>query len=516
MAGPCYSGPNPVKDDQRVAIWRWAKANGIDHGLPLDKIHDAINTHFFNGMAPPEWINDILSGRKTPFRTLANDAWKAQYNRRVITQQAKDLVSAQAKGPLLRGLERVLSLPRQLAVFGHGFVFPVTHAGDLALRPTSWSTFFKGVIDTYRSLSPAASERLLDSMKRQSLYDTALRSGLDVGERSHAGNLVIPGKKGSISERAWSALTVLRFNLWNREMQKWIKPGMSQEQILDIGKNLAPWANHATGSAKVQLPRAMSAALFGPKLTASKAARIVADPLTTINTFANWKTATAGEKAVALTRLSGLAQYTLSGLGLLAVNQGFLQATGQKQSINFTDPNKSDWLKFKGAGLEFGLPGLHSEIRTLGRIIATSYATPKQLRGESREAHVGQILGQYALGKATPAVGIAQEVVMGQDWMGRPMPWSATPGKGIKQRLDWWQYAFSHAPIPMSGPAGYVYNQLKAKGASAMDAAGITKAIIMSAVGATGMHVGPDYSLEPQSLQQAVKRQRAARALKNR
>jgi hypothetical protein len=96
------------------------------------------------------------------------------------------------------------------------------------------------------------------------------------------------------------------------------------------------------------------------------------------------------------------------------------------------------------------------------------------------------------------------------------MPWSATPGKGIKQRLDWWQYAFSHAPIPMSGPAGYVYNQLKAKGASAMDAAGITKAIIMSAVGATGMHVGPDYSLEPQSLQQAVKRQRAARALKNR
>src|SRR5215467_7400584 len=117
---PCYKGPNPVTDDERMAIWKWAKANGVDHGLSLEKVHGAINTHFFNGMAPAEWINDILSGRKTPFRTLANDAWKAQYNRRVITQQAKDLVSQQAKGPLLRGMERVLSLPRQLAVFGHG------------------------------------------------------------------------------------------------------------------------------------------------------------------------------------------------------------------------------------------------------------------------------------------------------------------------------------------------------------------------------------------------------------
>jgi hypothetical protein len=499
-----------------MAIWQWAKANGIDQGLPFEKVHDAINNHFFGGVAPPEWINDILSGRKTPFREVADAAWKAQYRRRIITQQARDLVSQQAKGPLLHGLERVLSLPRQVAVFGHGFVFPVTHAGDLAFRPTSWGTFFKGVIDTYRSLSPAASERLLDTMKRQPLYDTALRSGLDVGEKSHAGNLVMPGKKGSVSERAWSALTVLRYNLWDHEMQKWVKPAMSQADVLDIGKNLANWANHATGSAKVELPRAMSAALFGPKLTASKAARMVADPLKTVSTFANWKTATAGEKAVALTRLSGLTQYTLTGLGLLAANQGFLQATGQKQAINFTDPNKGDWLKFKGGGLEFGLPGLHSEIRTLGQIIATSYATPKQLRGESREAHIGQILGQYALWKATPAVGIAKEALTGQDFMGRPMPWSADPGKGIKQRLDSWQYLLSHAPIPMSGPAGYVYTQLKNRGASALDAAGLTKAIIMSAVGATGMHVGPDYSVEPQSLHQAVRQQRTAHALRGR
>ena len=518
---PCYSGPNPVTDsDDRMAIWKWAKANGIDHGLPLEKVHDAINSHFFGGQGRPEWINDILSGRKTPFRNVADAAWKAQYNRRMITQQARDALRQQTLGPAQKYLGKLWSAPRSLATFGHGIVFPVTHGGDLAFRPQSWGVFIRGLLNTWtKSWSPAAAERLLNNMKRQPRWDLAIRSKLDVGEGSHPSGILSGGAKGPAA-RAWSILGAMRFELWNREMDHWVKPEMSQKQILDIGEHLAQWANHATGSAKNPLPYA-ERYMFGPKLTASKVARLVADPVKTVQTFSRMITdpdsVSAGERAAAWTRLSGLGQYTLSGLIFLAVNQGYLWATGSKQSINFTDPTKSDWLKFKAGDLEFGLPGLHSEIRTLGQIIATSYATPKQLRGESRQEHVGQILGQYALGKVHPSVGVAQELVMGQDWMGRPMPWSASPGKGIKQRLDWWQYAFSHAPIPMSGPAGYVYTQLKDKGASALDAAGITKAIIMAGLGATGMEAKPDYSLEPKpTLHQAVRQQRAAHALQRR
>ena len=64
----CYSGPIPVTDDERIVIWKWAKENAIDQGLPIDKVGDAINEHFFGGQAKPEWITDILSGRKTPFK----------------------------------------------------------------------------------------------------------------------------------------------------------------------------------------------------------------------------------------------------------------------------------------------------------------------------------------------------------------------------------------------------------------------------------------------------------------
>jgi len=515
----CYSGDNPVKtDEERMAIWRWAKANGIDHGLPFDKVHDAINTQFFGGMAKPEWINDILSGRKTPFRAQADEAWKAQYNRRMVTQQAQEQLRSQTANPIAKGLQWLWERPRAAAVYGHGVVFPVTHGGDLMLRPQSWGIFFRGLINTWtKSWSKAASERAFDTMKRQPLYETALRSGLDVGERSHAGNLVLASAKGTPSERAWSMLKTMRFELWNRQMQKLIKPGMNQEEVLDIGRNMAEWANHATGSAKGPISNLGGKVLFGPKLTQSKLNRLITDPVKTVQTFVNWKTATAGEKAVAMTRLSGTMQYLSTGLGMLAVNQGVLMATGSKQNINFTDPKKSDWLAFKAGDLEWSIPGMHSELRTLGQILAVPYMDKKALHGESKQARIGDIMGQYVMGKATPTIGLAKEILTGQDFRGRPLPWSAEHGTPKKPKYSWDEYLLSRGPIPLTGPARYVYDQLRQNGASGLDAIGIIKALIIGAVGASGIHISPDYSAEPKpTLRQAIRRGRAAAALQNR
>jgi hypothetical protein len=94
----CYNGPNPLKTcEDRMAIWKWVKDNGLDHGLSFNEIHDAVNTYFFAGQAKPEWITDILSGRKTPLRKLAIKAWKAQYYRMQAVDQAKELVGVREK-----------------------------------------------------------------------------------------------------------------------------------------------------------------------------------------------------------------------------------------------------------------------------------------------------------------------------------------------------------------------------------------------------------------------------------
>lgn len=506
---PCYSGPNPVdKNDptgrRRTAIWRWAKANGVDHGLPIDKVGDAINQQFFAGQAKPEWITDILSGRKTPLREVANAAWKAQYNRRVITQQAKDLYRAQTMGPITKALRPLLTVPRWISVGGgiHGVVFPFTHGGDLLLRPASWGTFFKGVLNTWKSLSPAASERLLDSMRRQDLFETALRSGLDVGKNSHPVGM----GGGGISARTWDALTVMRYELWNNAMQKHTKPTMSEAEILDIGKNLAEWANHATGSGKGVISSSkLAPALFGPKITQSKLNRLFVDPVKTVQTFAkmarNPDSVTAGEKAVAWQRLSGSMQYVGSLLGFLAANQGLLMATGQKQNINFGDPTKGDWLKFKAGGFEFGIPGMHTELKTLGQILNLPRMSKQELHGKGRREELAKIFGQYWISKATPAAQIAAETGLGMAFPDRPVPWSPEPGKPgkpgspyTKERYGWAEYAWTHAPIPLTGPVAYVYQQLRASGAKVPDAAMMMRALMMFGVGVTtGLHVGGDY-----------------------
>src|SRR5207237_5129243 len=93
MAIPCQVKVKvPIDDTERSVIWKWAKENHIDTSKhpDIDKVGNAINDHFFGGQAHQDVITDILSGRKTPFREVANDMWTKQYNRRVITQQAQE------------------------------------------------------------------------------------------------------------------------------------------------------------------------------------------------------------------------------------------------------------------------------------------------------------------------------------------------------------------------------------------------------------------------------------------
>jgi hypothetical protein len=301
-------------------------------------------------------------------------------------------------------------------------------------------------------------------------------------------------------------------------MEKFQTSDMNHEQLVELGRNLADWANHATGATTKPVFGKFGGALFGPKLTASKLSRLFGDPAKTVKTFANWNSATPGEKAAAWTRLSGAAQYTTSLLGFLAVNQGLNMALGSKQQVNFTDPTKSDFLQFKLGGMEGYLPGLHSEIRTLGKMLATSWMSKKELRGESRQTHLGNIFGQYAFGKLTPSLSLGKDVLTGQDWSGRPLPWSSDPGKPDKpgklptSRMSWGEYAATMGPIPLQGPIGYFYDQMRQKGASALDATTITKGLIIGGLGATGLHVKEELAPKP-AKGAASHQQRTAQAL---
>ena len=524
----CYSGPDPLNTDKdRFVIWKWAKANGIDQGMSMKDVGDAINHYFYGGMAKPEWITEKLIGRKTPLKPFALAAWKAQYNRRNIVAQAGELTNAilkeQNQAPVFRGIGKLIDIPRHVAVWEHGIPLSITHPGDLAFQPRNMALFYRKVFTTVAHAYPFASakasarldaavEQMTDTMKRNPLYDLALYSKLKVGEGSRVGN--VGSAKGGPSERAWSIIKTTRFELWENEMKKAMRPGMTEDDKMALGKGLAEIANHATGAGDGWIHPNIKGAFFGPGLTESKGNRLIGDPLKTINTFLNMKNATPAERYVAWRRLSRASQYLGVLAGGLAVNYGLNKAQGVKDedNVNWTDPTKSDYLSFKTGGLEWSVPGMHTEIKFLANVLAITAQSVWSLKDINKASHgfgqwgeLGKSLGQYALNKMTPGGQIIGELAMGHNWQGRPLPlpWVDQKGDvhhpafggipGLQGLHGWDEYVSTHLPIPLTGPIKFVYDQLRSKGASAMDSTSVIRGLIMSGMGMIGLHATPDY-----------------------
>jgi hypothetical protein len=506
MPNPCYSGPNPIgkmTDQERMGMWKWVKENAVDHGMPMEQVHETFNNHYFGGSLNGEkagWINEFLAARKTPFRRASDAAWAAQANRRAIQEQAKHLVNDQNSTNLGRAFKAVIAGPRYVSVGGgtHYAVFPFSHGGALLLNPARWKAFGRMVFHTWKNVSPAQAEILRDTMARNPNFTLARRSALDLsthGNETGGGNL---------SARGWAALVETRFRLWNAAMERHIKSGKySADDIDSIGKELAVWANHATGSGKglITAHPVISQAFFGPKLAQSYWNRLIGDPVKTLGTFSNWNKATAGEKVVAMQRLRGSVTAALTYTGMLYANQSLLAATGQKDQINWNDPSKSDWLGFKWGGMRWSLPGaMHSEINLIGQIIAARSMKPEDLaavgikgtKGATggkltslREEYAKRQLIQYLENKATPVYGLGKELITGQNFMERPMPWSSDKGDQKHPPISWGEFAWSKAPIPLSAAAGYVYDQLRKAGASVTDASMWMRAVMVGGVSAT-------------------------------
>lgn len=531
----CYSGDNPVKTiEEGMEIWRWAKANGIDRGLSFAEIHDLIKHEYFSGSGKPEWITEILAGRKAPFRRLSDDVWRAQANRRVIVEHAKDVAGRAAMPTWQKAISYAWERPRAFAVAGHGYVFPITHAGDLIFQPSRWALLFRALKNTWTKTgdpfgitserAKVQTEYILHNMEKDPMFNMAINSGVDLSPKAHASDLVNLGNKGSQSERAWSMLKVLRFELWKNDMEKLLAkyPELSSDEQLELGKHLATMANHSTGSGRgvITNSKILGQVLFGSKLTQSKINRLI-DVGKTLKTVGNWSNASPVEKIAAKTHITQLTQFALTYAGFLAVNQGYLSATGQKDKdgkpthINWTDPTKGDWMKFKANGLELSVPGIRSELKVLGQILAIAFKDSKAIK---KETHGGtkfdaaqKALIEYATGKTAPTTQVALESIYGTQTFGlhKPMPWSSDKGTAKSPRMDWTEYAISHGPIPLEGPIRYVYDQLRQRGASAMDATAWIKAVIIGGVGATGIHVGEDYN----AAKVEAKRESVAKAL---
>jgi hypothetical protein len=165
-------------------------------------------------------------------------------------------------------------------------------------------------------------------------------------------------------------------------------------------------------------------------------------------------------------------------------------------------------MAFKAPGVHGYVPGLHTEVRTLAKILATAFSSRQERMGETRFAATGKTIGQYGMAKLMPTIQRGLEVGFGEDWQGRPLPWSKEPGTLSYPRMTYGEYAADIGPIPLSGPIGYVYDKFQQQGMSKSDSLATVKALIVhglsdpkalaiGAVGAPGIHIRAEHPPKP-------------------
>lgn len=448
----------PFTQDEVNAIWKYAKDTHIDN---LDKTPEQVYQAVADELGlKPEWVAKAFTLPKSVKR-VTDDMYRKQYERRSTIKAAKDYVSDLNTPPGYKALRKLYDLPRQLLTWGHFTVFPETHAGDLKYHPTMWNNYIETVVNTWRSISPAYSQRILNEMQAHPLYNVALRAGLDISPES-TGKGILIGKTG-VSARGWDALKPTRLKLFEARWNALDTELRTPEGAKTIAREL----DFLTGTLPPGHPGfgALNKILFAPSLTYGKWARITEQPARTASTFYRMATGkgeavSATERQLAYDRLRAATGYIATRyMGLLALNQAVLSATGSDQKINIFDPHKSDWLRPKGFGHVLNPRGAGEAIQLLGNVIAAGYTT-KQTAGKSPAEASRNALARYVQYKLNPSVQVPIEIATGHDTFGRPYPWSKDAGTANKPRYNWYEFFTSLGPIPLQGAMKEIYESL--------------------------------------------------------
>jgi hypothetical protein len=401
----------------------------------------------------------------------------------------------------MTGFEKFIrNVPRrlfQLRVGIHGTVALGTHAPAVAFDPRFWNTYVRNFGKMYHMVaSRSFYEAQMQDLVRRENYGRQVRSGLVVDPFKHE-DFIRPGVTSEMAEkisramsqslgidtkwftkmgdRGYSVLKVLRSDMFDQHWNNLPK----QMQTDEVATAIADAVNHITGVVNVQAPLLSEYVLFAPKLQMSRAAFLAGDPFRALNT-ARRMAVGAGMRAVGYERkipkvtpaekwfaVNELKTKIYAGgtfLSLLALNQGILSSSGSKQKINLTDPLKSDFAKFKVAGLNlsYGNP-----LITMARLPLRIGALAEAAAGKGRrvvypDENAGKMVWDYFRSQFAPAASLLADVVLREDWQERqlgfpigPIPASQQPepkrlrAQGVEPYTPAEYWLEQASPIPL-------------------------------------------------------------------
>lgn len=486
---------NSFTPEEAKEIWQHAKKNYLNKGDGFEKMIQG--TAIDLGLKPDQ-VRHALSQPKEVKR-LTDEMYKAQYHTRMATQKATLWVKNANRSRLAKIVRAVPDVFFGIKTFGHGTVGALTHAGTSIFKPSRWKQYwpFFGRQFKYAFGKTADYEKAMTDLKNDPDFLFWKRAGLAVDpkesydEYQRVGRFM--GRIASTGERGFNALKWFRLELAKSYYDK-----LSESSKADpnTAKEIAKLVNHASGTSEIKLPNAANVVFFAPRLEASRWHRLITDPAKALVTFTKWNKATEAEKVRALREAKNTGEIIATYMSALAANAGLLAATGASQSINFTDPTKSDWLKFKVGGktLDF-TGGMLSSLNFLAGMIETAITTKESIK--SRADKMAQSAWIYGTGKFSPFAGTVKDFATHKDFSGNVMPFSNDePAKG-KRKLTWLDYILEQqTPIPIAEGIKEARQSMIEKGMDTKQVDDILKGIAAAViVGGTGVKIGNEPSV---------------------
>jgi len=543
--GPDVESIHKLKEirDSRRKMYEIAKKAGKPVVTPEEKYNAARAKQIAKRMAE---IQDRINRgdyakrekRQMPKLSVENSKAKKALQDKISEFNANEKQYALEHGPrserLIAAGKKWLDAPRAWTVFGHGLSFLETHAGALFGQPKLWldmTRSFKRML--HQTISPKFYDEQVALLETHPLFEEAKASKLnvdphDLSQDNIDTSPIFPKLKAfkekpsiqaitQVGNRGMFVLKPLRMRLFEKavnDLPPEIALDPTQRKIALDG--IASDINKATGTiSRNQSLEAASArniitrtVLFAPKLFVSKWSRGLIDPLRTIKDLTvDYSSLSAAQKHLAFRRVRNAGWFMGTGLGLLAVNQALLKATGSKQSVNFLDPSSknNDWLAAKIAGRTLKLDaGVLDPLRLIAKLVSdlSGKSTEKQsdFKKPTRVEAAALTSFKYLRGQMNPTISYVLDAVTGQDYSGRPQPWSKESGTKFRPKITWREFSASHLPIVGNHAMHEFFDGMKASGLHDKEANEVMDYVIKSSAftgSAFGAKISNDWSLEP-------------------
>lgn len=510
-----FAGKTDMKftPDEAKAVWEQARNRiaNLKTGQDFATVISGLSKDL--GLTPEQVMKALGSKPKVAratdemwFRQSRTNKLRSEVNRYIQTADDTRLMK------FVKGIPETL-FGAKIGFGLHNLALPVTHGSSFIFKPTEWGRYLRYYGDNVKS-SFGKSGEVLAEKTRQFItadpnYAKQVRSGLAVStdkmtdaEQSYVQRLGT--KLGVNADSAFTMLKDFRQKVWNDQFSR-LSPTAKEdpEIVAELSKYVNTLTNGDTGRF-AQSPSARRI-FFAPQKMASEIKGTLVRPAQAVGTAAQaalskaglWQEPTAAQTYAAKMTVRNAAEIAATYLSMLAVNQAMNKWLGSKQQVNFTNPRKSDWLKFKVGDQVISPQGA---TLTALRMVA-SLGSAFFPHAADRKSYEGDALTRsaegYGMGKLSPMLSPAvQTLVTKRTASGDVLPVELAPnekpGPG-KRQLGLVEYgADQFAPIPVSEAWEGAKTVMQQQGLSSSDIRTLVQGLISGGGGMLGLPVTPD------------------------